>query len=29
VSFDALVREMVEADLETVRRESARHNRHD
>jgi GDPmannose 4,6-dehydratase len=29
VSFDALVREMVASDLETVRRESARHNRDD
>jgi GDPmannose 4,6-dehydratase len=29
VSFDALVREMVEADLEAVRRGSARHNRDD
>jgi GDPmannose 4,6-dehydratase len=29
VSFDALVREMVDADLETVRRESVRRNRDD
>jgi len=29
VSFDALVREMVASDLDTVRRESARHNRDD
>jgi GDPmannose 4,6-dehydratase len=29
VSFDALVREMVDSDLETVRRESVRRNRDD
>jgi GDPmannose 4,6-dehydratase len=29
VSFDALVREMVDSNLETVRRESVRRNRED
>ena len=29
VSFDVLVREMVDSDLETVRRESVRRNRDD